>query len=120
MIGRVSRDRELRRPERLPILGDLRADLLVAQPLLVRDLGPLGATIDTAFPLPLDSIHDLRLPLHDHVAVLKARVVHSHIEEVERDVVTYRSGVEFVSVPPHVADAIEAYVALLKSQRVGT
>ena len=55
---------------------------MVFEPLRVKELAADGATIETAFPLPLNSLHDLRLTLGTGAVVVKARVVHSHVGEM--------------------------------------
>jgi len=72
----------IRKSERVPILGDLHGEIMVFEPLQVKQLGLHGATIETAFPLPLNSLHDLRLTLGSGAVVVKARVVHSHVGEM--------------------------------------
>jgi len=99
-----------RSADRLPILGDVHGEIMVYEPLHVKELGPGGATIETRFPLQLDSLHDLRLTLGDTSVVVKGRVVHSHISEVDQDVVSYLSGLEFVELPKHTAEAINAFI----------
>ena len=42
--------------------------------------------------------------------MVKGRVVHSHISDIDAEVVAYQSGIEFVDTPDHVQDAITAYV----------
>jgi len=87
----------LRSAERLPILGDLRGEIMVFEPLSVKELGAGGATIETRFALQLNSLHDLRLTLGQKSVVVKGRVVHSHISEVDQEEVAYLSGLEFVA-----------------------
>jgi hypothetical protein len=81
---------EKRDRERLTVLGDLVGEVMVLEPMLIREIGTAGATIETRFPLQLDSLHDLRLLLGDRPVIVKGRVVHSHITDVDQDVVTYR------------------------------
>src|ERR1044072_4971577 len=99
-----------RQGKRVPILGELHGEIMVLEPLVVKELGAGGATIETRFPLPLNSLHDLRLTLGTHAVVVKARVVHSHVGEMEEDAVRYRSGVEFVEPPAYVGVAISEYL----------
>lgn len=105
----------VRQGERVPIFGDLKGEIMVFEPLQVKQLGPRGATIETRFALPLNSLHDLRLTLGDHAVVVKARVVHSHVGEVNEEEVCYRSGVEFVEPPAYVGAAIQQYLDALKA-----
>lgn len=89
---------------------------MVLEPLLVKELGAYGATIETRFPLALNSLHDLRLMLGGAAVVVKARVVHSQVGEMEQDAVRYRSGVEFVEPPAYVGAAITEFLETLKTQ----
>jgi hypothetical protein len=47
---------------------------------------------------------------------VKARVVHSHVGEVDGDAVRYRSGVEFVEPPAYVEAAIATYLEALRGR----
>jgi hypothetical protein len=105
--------------ERVPILGDLPGEIMVFQPMTIKDIGRGGATIETRMPLHLNSLHDVRLTLGDRSLVVKGRVVHSRISDVDQDVVTYRSGVEFVEPSEHVRSAIEDFIAAVKADRSG-
>ena len=89
------------------------------EPFSVIALGSRGATIDTRFPLVIDSLHQLRLHLEDTAVVAHGRVVHCHINEIASEGVSYRSGLEFVDPPEHVVRALTAYVVTLKAAREG-
>jgi hypothetical protein len=106
-----------REAARLDLHGGLRADVLVPQPATVRQLSGDGMQVETGFPLQLDSVHDFRLTLGAQSLVVKGRVVHERISDVDRDVVIYRSGIEFVSASREVAAAIAEYVERLRQQR---
>src|SRR5918999_3567618 len=101
---------EKRNRERLPILGERLGEVMVFEPMLVKEVSIGGATVETRFPLHLNSLHDLRLTLGDHSLVIKGRVVHSRISDVDQDIVTYRSGLEFVELSDRVADAIAGFL----------
>ena len=105
----------IRKSERVAILGDLHGEIMVFEPLQVKQLGLHGATIETAFPLPLNSLHDLRLTLGSGAVVVKARVVHSHVGEMGEEGLRYRSGVEFVEPPAYVGAAITEFLDSLKT-----
>ena len=105
-----------RKSERVPILGELHGEIMVFEPLQVKELAAHGATIETAFPLPLNSLHDLRLTLGTNAVVVKARVVHSHVGEMGENAVRYRSGVEFVEPPAYVGAAITEFLEALKNR----
>ena len=85
--------------------------------MAVKELGLGGVTIETRFALLIDSLHELRLTLGKRTVVVKGRVVHSHISDVDSDVVAYQSGIEFVETPHHVQDAITAYLHEIESAR---
>jgi hypothetical protein len=105
--------------ERVPILGELHGEMMIFQPMLVRDLGTGGVTIETRFPLHLDSLHEVRLTLGKTSVVVKGRVVHSRISDVDQDVVTYRTGMEFVDVAERAMDAIADFLDTVKTDRSG-
>jgi hypothetical protein len=113
-------DADRRGAERVPILGELLGEIMVFQPMLIRDIGNDGVTVETRFPLHLDSLHDLRLTLANKAVIVKARVAHSRISEVDQDIVTYRSGLEFVGASGRVLDAIRAFLIEMKADRSGT
>jgi hypothetical protein len=110
---------ENRSGERTRILGELQGEIMVFQPLRVTEISHGGASVDTRFPLQLDSLHDLRLTLGADSVVVKARVVHSRISDVDQDIVTYRSGMEFIGVPDRVAAAIAAFLDAVRASRGG-
>lgn len=83
---------------------------MVFQPAAVRQMSRSGMQVETGFPLQLDSLHDFRLRLGDQAVVVKGRVAHSSISDVDQDVITYRNGVEFVEPSEHVATAIAHFV----------
>ncbi len=112
--------RETRRnAERLPIHGGLTAHITVLQPAAVVEIGTGGALIETAAPLHLDAIHDLRLLLDDRTVVVQARVVHSQISDVDQDLVCYRAGIEFIEPTAEASTTIADYVDRLKATRRG-
>ena len=108
-----------RKLERVQILGELRGEMKVFQPMHVREISKQGVTIETLFPLHLDSLHDVRLSLGDTSVVIRGRVVHSHVSDVEQDAVVYRAGLEFVDPPPAVRRAVEDFLGAVQSDRRG-
>lgn len=100
-----------RESERTEVAGGLRGEVMVLQPLAVREISRGGMQVETAFPLQLDSLHDFRLTLAERSVVVKGRVVHCQISDVEQDVVIYRSGIEFVEPSTRVATVIAEFVA---------
>src|SRR4051812_13975392 len=97
---------EKRDAERIEILGDLQGEVMVFQPMAIKEISRTGAQVETAFPLQLDSLHDFRLSLGDRSVVVKGRVVHCSISDVDQEVVIYRSGVEFIEPADRVHTAI--------------
>lgn len=108
-----------RETERVPILGELQGEMMVFQPMLVKDLSRGGVTVETRFPLHIDSLHDVRLILGKKSVVLKGRVAHSRISEVDHDIVTYRTGLEFVEASGAAIGAIRDFLAGVKTGRSG-
>jgi len=83
---------------------------MVFQPTAVLQMSNGGMQVETAFPLQLDSLHDFRLTLGDRSVVVKGRVAHSRISDVDQDIVTYRTGVEFIELSERVQTAIALFV----------
>ena len=111
---------EKRDAERVPVLGELAGEVMVFEPMLVKEVSSGGATIETRFPLHLNSLHDLRLMLGELSIVVKGRVVHSRISDVDQDIVTYTTGMEFVEPSERVAAAITRYLETVKTNRAPT
>jgi hypothetical protein len=101
---------EHRNQDRVPILGELQGEITVFQPIVIKEISRGGVTIETQAPLHLDSLHDLRLTLGETSVVVKGRVVHSEISDVDQEIVTYRTGLEFIEPSEHVAGAISAFL----------
>ena len=103
--------------ERVQILGDLHGEVMLFEPITIKEIGLGGAQIETGFPLQLDSLHDLRLTLGNRSVVVKGRVVHSHISDVDHEQVLYRSGVEFVEPAARVCAVIVEFIETIKAGR---
>ena len=103
--------------ERVLILGDLQGEIMVFEPLQIKEISRGGASVDTRFPLALNSLHELRLTLGDKSIVLKGRVAHSRISEVDQEIVTYRSGIEFVEPSERVQSVIAEFLETIKASR---
>jgi hypothetical protein len=108
---------EKRDAERIPILGELQGEIMVFQPLAVKEISRGGAQVETRFPLQLNSLHDVRLTLGARSVIVKGRVVHSRISDVDQDIVTYRSGLEFIEPGDRVEAAILDYLDAVKAGR---
>jgi hypothetical protein len=103
--------------ERIQILGDLRAEVMVYQPMAVKEIARGGVQVETVFPLQLDSLHECRLTLGDRSVVVKGRVVHCAITDVDQESVVYRSGIEFVDAPDRVDGVVADFIDALKDGR---
>ncbi len=108
---------EKRDAERFLILGDLHGEVMVFQPMAIKEISRAGAQVETSLPLQLDSLHDFRLTLGDRSVVVKGRVVHCFISDVDQELVVYRSGVEFVEVPERVSGVIDEFITAIKDGR---
>jgi hypothetical protein len=112
-------DSNNRDKERVLILGDLQGEIMVFEALHIKEMSCAGASVETRFPLHLNSLHDLRLTLGAQSVVLKGRVAHSHISDVDQDIVTYRTGIEFVDLSDRVQSVITEFLDTLKANRSG-
>ena len=102
---------EKRDRERIEILGELHGEVMIFQPLSIKEISRGGCLVETAFPLHLNSLHDVRLTLGERSIVMKGRVAHSRISDVEQEIVTYRSGIEFIEPNDRVRTVINDFIA---------
>ena len=107
MAGRPDDKRD---NERIEILGELNGEVMVFQPMTIKEISHGGVQVETAFPLHLDSLHEFRLTLGDRSIVIKGRVAHCSISDVEQEGVLYRSGVEFIEPSDRVAGVITDFI----------
>jgi hypothetical protein len=110
-------DPEKRDAERIPILGELNGEVMVYQPMVIKEISRGGAQVETGYPLQVDSLHDFRLTLGDRSVVVKGRVVHCSITDVDQEVVLYRSGIEFVEPPERVKSVISEFIEAIMGGR---
>jgi hypothetical protein len=103
--------------ERIQILGDLHGEVMIFQPMAIKEISRGGTQIETAFPLQVDSLHEFRLTLGDRSIVVKGRVAHCRISDVEQELVLYRSGIEFIEPNEQVSAVIATFVDAIKSGR---
>src|SRR6267378_3336821 len=59
--------------ERVHILGGLQGEIMVFEPLQIKEISRGGASVETLFPLSLNSLHELRLTLGTKSVVLNGR-----------------------------------------------
>jgi len=103
--------------ERIQILGELHGEVMVFQPMAIKEISRGGCQIETDFPLQVDSLHEIRLTLADKSIVLKGRVAHCSITDVDQEIVTYRSGVEFIEPSERVYSVISGFIDAIKDSR---
>lgn len=104
--------------ERVQILGELRGEVMIFQPMVIKEVSCGGAQVETSFPLQLDSLHEFRLTLGDRSVVVKGRVAHCHISDVDQELVTYRSGLEFIEPSERVYSVIVDFIEAIKAGRL--
>jgi len=109
----MGRPEDKRDTERIEILGELKGEVTVFQPMAIRG----GALIETGFPLQLDSLHEFRLTLGDRSVVVKGRVAHCSITDVEHELVLYKAGIEFIEPPERVAAVIHEFIEAIQTGR---
>jgi hypothetical protein len=108
---------ETRDTERIPILGELHGEVMVFQATTIKEISRGGAQVETAFPLHVDSLHQFRLSLGDRSVVVKGRIAHCSIRDVDQEVVIYRSGIEFVELSDRVFEVIADFIDAIKTGR---
>ena len=109
--------REKRDDERIQILGELHGEVMVFEPMAIKEISHFGVQVETAFPLQLDSLHEFRLTLGDRSVVVKGRVAHCSISDVDQEIVLYRSGVEFIETPERVESVVADFIQAIKDGR---
>ena len=108
---------ENRDRERIEILGELHGEVMIFQALSIKEISHGGCLVETTFPLHLNSLHEVRLTLDDRSIVLKARVAHCRISDVDQEIVTYRSGIEFIDTPDRINSVIHEFIQAIKVGR---
>ena len=108
---------EKRDTERIQILGELHGEVMVFQPMVIKEISRGGCQVETGFPLHLDSLHEFRLTLSDRSVIVKGRVAHCSISDMDQEVVTYRSGIEFVELSERVFEVIADFIDAIKTGR---
>jgi hypothetical protein len=106
-----------REDERIQILGELPGDATVHQAISVKELSRLGAQIESTFPLQLNSLHEFRIALGSQSVIVKGRVVHCRIQDIDSEAVVYRAGIEFIDLPGWVANALDRFLDAVKTGR---
>jgi len=113
----ASPEHEKRDSDRIQILGELHGEVMVFQPMTIREISHGGAQVETAIRLQLDSLHDFRLTLGDRSVIVKGRVAHCSISDVDQELVTYRSGIQFVELSSRVIEVISGFIEAIQDGR---
>jgi len=103
--------------ERLEILGELHGEVMVFQPLSIKEISRGGCLVETSFPLHLNSLHDIRLTLGEQSVVLKGRVAHCRISDVDQELVHYKSGLEFIEPSERIRGVIVDFIEAIRAGR---
>jgi hypothetical protein len=103
-----------REAERILVPGPVTGEVTVYEPMNILDLSERGVLVETKFALHVDSLHEFRLSLGTRSVIVKGRIVHCQIGELQEGTVLYRSGVEFVEPTEHATAAIHAFVEAQK------
>jgi len=113
----MGRPEDKRDTERIQILGELKGEVTVFQPMAIKEISRGGAQVETSFPLQLDSLHEFRLTLGDRSVVVKGRVAHCSITDVEQELVVYKSGIEFIEPSDRVTSVIHDFIEAVQTGR---
>jgi PilZ domain len=103
--------------ERVQMLGQLQGEIMVFQPMAIKEISRGGVQVETMFPLHINSLHELRLTLGDHSIVVKGRVAYCAISDVDQELVTYRTGLEFTEPSDRVYEVIAEFIEAVKNGR---
>jgi len=103
--------------ERIQILGELHGEVMVFQPMVIKEISRGGCQVETGFPLHLDSLHEFRLTLGDRSVIVKGRVAHCSISDVDQEIVLYRSGIEFIEPSERVFSVINDFINAVQDGR---
>ena len=106
-----------RQAPRIDLLVALRGDLMaINEAARVLQLSARGMMVETTVPLSPRDAHEFRLNLNGHPLQVKTRVIHTRMA-VDRDDVTYVSGLEFVDVNEAAASELQALIAKAEAEQ---
>ena len=103
--------------ERIQILGELHGEVMVFQPMVIKEIARGGCQVETSFPLQRESLHEFRLTLGDRSVVVKGRVAHCSISDMDQEIVLYKSGIEFIEPSDHVFAVINDFITAVQDGR---
>lgn len=106
---------ERRLAPRVDLLIELKGSLIaLGEAVSVQQLSLRGMTVQTTVPLSPNMAHDFRLNLADQTLDVRTRVVHTRMV-VDRDEVSYISGLAFVDLTPAAEATLDALVTSLEA-----
>jgi len=108
---------ERRDEERYPVQGTLDGNAMVFLPMAITEIAMGGVQVETPFAFQIDSVHELRLAFGNHPIIVKGRVTHCSVVDVERESILYRTGFEFCDLPDRSAEVITSFVEAMKSEQ---
>jgi hypothetical protein len=106
---------ERRTAPRVDLLIHLKGNIIALdEAATVQQLSLRGMTVHTTVPLSSNGTHDFRLNLGDRTLDVRTRAVHSRMV-IDRDEVSYISGLAFVDLTPAAAATLEALIKSLEA-----
>ena len=109
---------ERRRSPRIELLGQLHGRVVAYDvSVVVRNVSLGGMSLESAFPFTVGVVHAFRLTLGDRSLIVKGRVAHCSISDVDQELVTYRSGIQFVEPSERVIEVISGFIEAIKDGR---
>lgn len=91
---------------RFEIVGDLWASVDTTSSLLLQNVGPGGALLESTVPLAADSVHWVTTLANGQPHLVKIRVRHSTATRTSEGATRFLIGVEFLMLSPAVEQAI--------------
>jgi hypothetical protein len=111
---------ERRKEERVRLRAEFGGAVQVTVSMEVSEISSAGFQAETSFPLQLDSLHEVRLVLGDRAVVVKGRITHCSLIDVDQNGVRYRSGIQLTELPEHVDQALVTFLDAVKDARKST
>jgi hypothetical protein len=115
-VARIPPPPERREEPRFPVPGPIDGNVMVFLPMSITEIARKGVQVETPFAFQIDSIHELRLVLGRTPVVVRGRVTHCSIVDVDQESVRYRTGLEFVDLPARTVEVVAAFVEELSRQ----
>jgi PilZ domain-containing protein len=106
---------ERREEERFSVPGTLDGNVMVFLPMAITEIARGGVQVETPFAFQIDSVHELRLAFGNQPIIVKGRVTHCSVVDMDQDSIRYRTGLEFVDLPDRLSEVIASFVETMKS-----